>query len=61
MKKFIISYDLVGQGRSIDYQQIENLLSSVGAERILINFWLYDGYFFETAEGIKNIAILNHL
>ncbi|WP_298905244.1 hypothetical protein [uncultured Nostoc sp.] len=57
MKKFIISYDLVGLHRSTDYQHIQNFLSSAGAERILINLWLYNGYFYETAEGIKNTLI----
>ena len=54
MKKFIISYDLVGLRRNLDYQQLQNLLSSAGAERILINLWLYNGYFYESAESIKN-------
>lgn len=57
MKKFIISYDLIGLHRNQDYQQIQNLLLSAGADRILINLWLYNGYFYETAEGIKNTLI----
>lgn len=42
-KVFFISYDLTNSGnRFQDYKQIENLLLTAGAKRILINLWAYE-------------------
>lgn len=40
-KKFFISYDL-RLATNQDYQRIENVLTSINAERVLINLWFYE-------------------
>lgn len=54
MKKFFISYDLVGRNRNQDYQQIENLLINANAERVLINLWVYEGDRYQNTVNVRD-------
>jgi len=56
-QKFFISYDLLGTGRNQDYQQIENILINGGAERVLINLWVYEGQLYDSTEAVRDALL----